>query len=185
MMQTTVTRMAGLIDNVLDFARGRLGGGIALDRKAAPLEPMLIQVVDELRLASPGRIIETNFLIDGPVDCDQARIAQMLSNLVGNALVHGSSDKPVIVHAETRDQSFVLWVANQGEPIPDVAMEKLFQPFFRGEVRASRQGLGLGLHIASEIAKAHGGILTATSNRAETRFTFVMPIDQGAIATRT
>ena len=67
MMQTTVMRMAGLIDNVLDFARGRLGGGITLDRDARkPLEPVLHQVIDELRLSSPGRQIEAEYAIDVP-----------------------------------------------------------------------------------------------------------------------
>ena len=67
-------------------------------------------------------------------------------------------------------------VSNAGEPISQAAMERLFQPFFRGEVRRSQQGLGLGLHIASEIAKAHGGEITVASNDEETRFTFRMPI---------
>jgi sigma-B regulation protein RsbU (phosphoserine phosphatase) len=178
MMQTTVARMAGLIDNVLDLARGRLGGGIALNRDAGkPLEPVLAQVVDELRLASPGRVIETEFRIDRPVSCDPSRIGQMLSNLVGNALTHGTSDRPVLVHAETRPDSFELWVANAGEPIPEASMDKLFEPFVRGKARASRQGLGLGLYIASQIAKAHGGTLTVASTAEETRFTFSMPID--------
>ena len=70
----------------------------------------------------------------------------------------------------------MLWVANAGEPIPDAAMTNLFQPFFRGQVRASLQGLGLGLYIASEIAKAHEGTLTVTSTAEETRFTFLMPL---------
>ena len=63
MINTTVTRMSDLIDNVLDFARGRLGGGITLNRDRRPLEPVLEQVVDELRTASPGRAIETRFAI--------------------------------------------------------------------------------------------------------------------------
>lgn len=177
MMQTTVTRMAGLIDNVLDLARGRLGGGIGLDRDANQLlEPALGGVVDELRLASPGRVIETEFQLDRPVNCDPARLAQMLSNLVGNALMHGNSSKPVIVHANTREGRFELWVSNSGQPIPEVARDKLFEPFFRGNAHASRQGLGLGLYISSQIAKAHGGRLTVSSTSEETRFTFEMPL---------
>jgi sigma-B regulation protein RsbU (phosphoserine phosphatase) len=177
MLETTVVRMAGLIDNVLDFARGRLGGGITLDRNARrPLEPVLHQVIDELRLASPGRSIETQFEIDAPVDCDRRRIGQLVSNLVGNALSHGASNLPVRVRASTKDNFFKLSVSNGGLPIPEAALEKLFEPFFRGEVRASRQGLGLGLHIASQIAKAHGGTLSATSTSNETNFTFEMPL---------
>jgi sigma-B regulation protein RsbU (phosphoserine phosphatase) len=166
-----------MIDNVLDFARGRLGGGITLQREAGnPLEPALRQVVDELRLASPGRKIRTEFLIDQPVDCDRVRIGQLLSNLLGNALTHGTADKEVIVRAETQDGLFRMWVSNAGDPIPPDSIEKLFEPFFRGQARASRQGLGLGLYIASQIAKAHGGKLTAISNADETKFTFTMPL---------
>jgi sigma-B regulation protein RsbU (phosphoserine phosphatase) len=178
MMQTTVIRMAGLIDDVLDLARGRLGGGIKLERDPSKsLEPFLSQVVDELRLATPGRVIEVDFKIDRPVNCDRSRIGQMLSNLLGNALTHGDSNKPVAVHAGTSTASFELWVANAGPSIPPATMDKLFEPFFRGNARASRQGLGLGLYIASEIAKAHGGELTVTSTPEETRFTFRMPLE--------
>jgi sigma-B regulation protein RsbU (phosphoserine phosphatase) len=177
MLQTTVMRMAGLIDNVLDFARGRLGGGITLDRDARKaLEPVLHQVIDELRLSSPGRQIEAEYAIDTPVDCDRTRIGQLVSNLVGNAVIHGAANEPVRVRAATEDGLFKLSVANAGDPIPKAAMEKLFEPFFRGEVRASQQGLGLGLHIASQIAKAHDGVLTVTSTPKETKFTFVMPL---------
>ena len=177
MLETTVMRMAGLIDNVLDFARGRLGGGIMLERNAdEPLEPILHQVIDELRLASPGRQIHTEFAIGVPVDCDRSRIGQLVSNLVGNALSHGAANEPVRVHAATENGQLKLLVANSGEPIPVAAIERLFEPFFRGEVRASRQGLGLGLHIASQIAKAHDGALTVTSTPAETCFFFAMPL---------
>ena len=177
MMQTTVMRMSGLIDNVLDFARGRLGGGITLRRDAnRPLQPVLQHVVDELRTAMPDRVIESDLEIADPVNCDRSRIGQMVSNLLGNALTHGSPDQPVKMVASTDNGMFVLWIANAGEPIPDAAMVNLFQPFFRGTVRASLQGLGLGLHIASEIAKAHEGVLTVTSTAEETRFTFRMPL---------
>jgi len=177
MMQTTVMRMSGLIDNVLDFARGRLGGGITLSRDAnRPLEPVLQQVVDEFRSAMPDRMIESDFKIADPVNCDRSRIGQMVSNLLGNALTHGAADKPVRISATTDNGLFELWVANAGDPIPEAAMDQLFQPFFRGQVRASLKGLGLGLYIASEIAKAHEGTLTVKSSADETRFTFLMPL---------
>lgn len=177
MMEATVHRMAGLIDNVLDFARGRLGGGITLSRDTRkPLEPVIRQVVDELRSVMPDRVIETNFHIVDPVNCDRTRIGQMVSNLLGNALTHGASDRPIQVFASTADKVFELSITNQGVPISPAAMDRLFQPFFRGQVSNSLQGLGLGLHIASEIAKAHGGILTVKSTAEETRFTFLMPL---------
>ena len=177
MLETTVVRMAGLIDNILDFARGRLGGGITLDRNARnPLEPVLHQVIDELRLSSPGRQIAAEYAINVPVDCDRSRIGQLVSNLVGNALSHGASNEPVRVQAATEGGLFKLSVANRGEPIPEAAMGRLFEPFFRGEVRGSRQGLGLGLHIAAQIAKAHEGTLTVSSTTEETCFIFMMPL---------
>lgn len=177
LMQGSVVRMAGLIDNLMDFARGRLGGGITLNRNAAaPLEPVLLQVVEELRVGKPDRLIETRIDLTAPVDCDRSRIGQMASNLLGNALTHGSAEVPVRLVARTVDDGFELSVANGGAPIPEDAMAKLFEPFFRGEVRGSLQGLGLGLHIASEIAKAHGGTLDVASGPLETRFTFRMPL---------
>ena len=177
MMQNSVTRMSALIDNVLDFARGRLGGGFALDRISnEPLEPILKDVVAELRASHPERVIETHFDIGRPVNCDRVRISQLFSNLLGNALVHGAANAPVIVRAVADEKVFALSVSNQGDPIPAAALERLFYPFYRGAVRPNKQGLGLGLYIASEIAHAHGGTLDVASTPPETRFTFRMPL---------
>jgi sigma-B regulation protein RsbU (phosphoserine phosphatase) len=176
MIKATVARMSDLIDDILDFARGRLGSGITLHCDGRPLEPVLEQVVDELRTASPERLIETSFEIAQPVTCDRKRIGQLLSNLIGNALTHGAPDQPVRVGATVEGAEFCLWVANAGDPIPEAAMERLFEPFFRGDVRDSRQGLGLGLHIASQIARAHGGRIEVVSTPAQTRFTLRMPV---------
>ncbi len=177
MMHGSVVRMSGLIDNVLDFARGRLGGGFTLTRQAGvALEPILQQVVSELRVGAGARAIETDFDLPEPVNCDPSRFGQMVSNLLANAVAHGTPDEPVRIHAATNAEELELWVANSGAPIPPTTMERLFQPFFRGEARPSLQGLGLGLHIASEIAKAHGGAIDAISTADETRFTFRMPL---------
>lgn len=180
LIQSSIGRMAELIDNVLDFAHGRLGGGLTLERDAhVPLGQVLEQVVDELRTAWPNRRIETQLAVTKAVSCDRARLAQLLSNLVANALTHGASEERILVRAATLDGSFELSVANQGEPIPPSTLERLFQPFFRVAVRPSQQGLGLGLYIASEIARAHGGSLSVTSDHEETRFTFRMPLVRG------
>ena len=100
----------------------------------------------------------------------------MVSNLVANALTHGAADSPVFVRASQSPVMFELSVANAGEPIPPQMMQDLFKPFVRASAKPSQQGLGLGLYICSEIAKAHGGTLDATSTPQETRFTFRMPL---------
>jgi signal transduction histidine kinase len=177
MILNSVNRMSGLIDNVMDFASARLGGGLTLNRSAEePLEPALGQVVAELRASWPDRVIETDFALKAPVYCDRARIAQLFSNLLGNALKYGAENAPIRVRAVADRGRFELSVANLGEPIPSVALERLFQPFTRGVVRGNQQGLGLGLYIAAEVARAHGGTLDVASSPEETRFTFRMPL---------
>lgn len=176
MMQQSVVRMTGMIDNVLDFARGRLGGGITLTLSQQPLEPALQQVVDELQSTHPQSIIRAEYALTSLLQVDPVRIAQLFSNLLGNALIYGAEGAPVTVSAKTTDDQFELAVCNSGNPITPAAMERLFLPFSRGEVRPSQQGLGLGLYIASEIAKAHGGTIDVTSTPEVTCFTFGMPL---------
>ncbi|MDB5597261.1 MAG: Sensor protein [Hyphomicrobiales bacterium] len=177
MMHGSVRRMASLIDDVLDFARGRLGGGFTLNREpSVDLHALLDQIVTELRIGAPGHEITTDFVSLSAVDCDASRMGQLASNLLGNAITHGDPGEPIHIHAGCASKDFVLWVANGGSKIPPEALDRLFRPFFRGEVRPSQLGLGLGLHIASEIANAHGGSLTVASSDEETRFTFRLPL---------
>lgn len=181
LMLGSVMRASELIDNVLDFARGRLGGGLTLNRNAAqPLAPVLEQVIAEIVSVHPDRRIEADVAIDVPVACDRIRLGQLLSNLLGNAVVHGSKTDPIVVRAVTSKGLLEISVSNGGQPIEEATRQKLFQPFFRGDLRPNHVGLGLGLHIASEIAKAHGGSLDVTSDRSETRFTCTMPLTPGS-----
>lgn len=178
LMSESVARMTGLTENLMDFARGRLGGGIGLERSAGErIEPVLAQVVNEMRSAHPDRDIRMHFDLPHTIDVDQARLAQMFSNILGNAIAHGAPDQPITVEARLADKRFLLSVANGGAPIPQAALDRLFQPFYRGHVRPSAQGLGLGLYISSQIAKAHGGRIDVKSDADETRFTFSMPVD--------
>lgn len=180
LMRNSVSRMSGLIDNVLDLTRARLGGGIALDLDATrPLAPTLQQVIDELRTAHPDRTIEAEIRIDQPVPVDHIRIAQLFSNLLGNAVTHGAPESPIRVRSVIEANWLRLSVTNSGEPIAPAMLEHLFKPFYRGQVNTSAQGLGLGLYIANEIAKAHGGQVEAVSSAAETRFEFTMPLGAG------
>jgi sigma-B regulation protein RsbU (phosphoserine phosphatase) len=176
-MSASVVRATALIENVLDFARGRLGDGLALTRSPAAIAPVLDQVVAEIRTIAPDRQIMTHFSIGQLVNCDPARVAQLASNLIGNAVTHGAPGIPIDVEAATTDGKFILSVANGGVPIPPAARAQLFQPFFRGAIRRSQQGLGLGLFIVNEIAKAHGGTMEVASSEEETRFTFSMPLE--------
>jgi signal transduction histidine kinase len=177
LMRDSTSRMQALIDNLLDLARGRLGGGLTLNRDAnEALEPVLREVIAELKAGQPERVIETTFTLFEPVNCDRVRIAQLFSNVLGNALTYGSSDQPIRVRAFCDAQIFELSVANAGDPIAPAALQHLFHPFYRSEAHGYREGLGLGLYIAHQIATAHGGTLAVASTEEETRFTFRMPI---------
>jgi K+-sensing histidine kinase KdpD len=94
-IQKSVARMSALIDDVLDFARGRLGSGVAKDRVPLSLQPTLIQVISELQSSHPDRAINAEFALTEPVNCDGGRIAQLFSNLLGNALTHGRRQSPM------------------------------------------------------------------------------------------
>jgi K+-sensing histidine kinase KdpD len=174
LIQETIARMSGLVDNVLDFARGRLGGGLDVYRRPVDLGPVLKQVIAELRAVWPNRMIEVQLALLQSICCDRVRMAQLVSSLVENALAHGAADAPVRVWAACDDDMLEVAVANGGEPIPMGMLERLFEPFARNGER--RGGLGLGLYIAAEIAKAHGGRLDVSSTADETRFTFRMPL---------
>jgi signal transduction histidine kinase len=176
LMQDSCRRMGGLINDMLDFARGSLGGGLAVSRRAeGDLGEMLDLVIAELRTAHPGRTIEAEISLEESVHCDPARIGQLLSNLIANALVHGDPEAAVRVTSRSEQGRFRLEVANRGAPIPADKLGRLFQPFERAERGQPHKGLGLGLYIAAEIAKAHGGAIQVASDEAETRFTLAMP----------
>lgn len=178
-IQATNFRMEGLIDNMLDFARGRMGGGITLNPALhqESLEDALKQVITEMQAMSGKHIFNTHIAIKQTVKCDAPRIAQLFSNLLGNAITHGAANSPVTVNAFTEEDEFVLRVSNKGDKIPEAAMQKLFQPFSRAEVKPGKKGLGLGLYIASEIARAHQGELKVSSSDEETSFSFHMPVN--------
>ena len=173
MMRESAKRMLELIDNVTDFARARMGDGIAVHLTQVALEPILKQVMQELSTTWPDRIVEKQFTLDTLVTCDAARISQLFSNLLANAFTHGAKDRPVHVRAKAENGLFELSISNGGKPIPPAELEKLFEPFTR-ENGQTGQGLGLGLYISAEIARAHKAELSASSSAEETRFTFKM-----------
>lgn len=171
---TSIKRMSEMIDNIMDLARGRLGGGFKIVLQSIDLTKLLIEVSEELKTTWPDRIIEHKFDIDGEVECDPGRIAQLASNLLANAITHGSIDAPVKLEAVVAENFWKIAVSNKGIPIPAKDLKYLFHPFHREKSRSSQNGLGLGLYIASEIAIAHGGTLSVVSNEHETSFTLIV-----------
>lgn len=177
-IKATTYRMQGLIDNLLDFAMGNLGDGIKLEMTTdnSQLQKVLEQVLQEMKTLDSHHEIKDNIQLKNAVSCDLNRIAQLFSNLLGNAIKHGAENKPIEVDIYTTDQEFVLSVSNAGTKISDSAMENLFKPFFSENANRSKKSLGLGLYISSEIAKAHGGELTAHSTAEKTTFTLIIPL---------
>jgi signal transduction histidine kinase len=176
LMRGSVNRMGLLIENLLDQARKRNGAGIVIERiQTDDLSKTLEQIIAELQAVAPDRKIEADIDLPVSVHCDSPRVSQLFSNLLANALTHGAQGAAIQVKARATKQSFTLSVANCGEKIADEMLPNLFKPFERGDVRPSREGLGLGLFIASEIARGHDGTLNVESTDDETVFTFQMP----------
>ena len=175
-MDSTIDRAIELINNVMDFARGRLGSGISLELQPAPdLDRKLETVIVEAKTARPDRDIRSEIAIGRSVECDPDRLAQLLSNLVSNALHHGRHDAPVMVKAITTRDELEISVTNSGTPIPANVLETLFQPFDRGSKQGNHDGLGLGLFIVDQIATAHGGRMEVASDEGGTTFKLVIP----------
>lgn len=176
LMKSSVTRMSGLVENIMDMARARLGGGIGLALNEGDLSQTILHVVDELRVTHPERQISVELDFPLPLTVDHLRIAQMTSNLLANAITHGDAYLPIKIYGVVGGDDLTICVINGGPSIGTEQFDKLFLPFRRGDGRAGRQGLGLGLYIASEIAQAHGGRIDVRSENGETSFTFRMPL---------
>lgn len=172
-METSSKRMSRLISDAMDFTYGKVGNGIPLSLKPVDnLKTFLRDTVAELSSLHPEHDIVSNIDMTGRIICDPARIAQLLSNLLINAIVHGDSGQPVEVNATMREARLTLSVSNTGTPISQETKDKLFKPFWRNAHKKNTKGLGLGLFIASQIARAHDGDLAVTSSGSRTTFTF-------------
>ncbi len=172
-------RITRMIEQLLDFARIRHGGGIPIHREGMHLGELCRGVMQELQDANPQASIHIQEVgnLSGVWDAD--RLAQMLSNLAGNAVQHGTKDKPVSVELDGTEASTVhVRVHNVGAILPE-ALPNLFEAFKRtagaGSSSSGRTGLGLGLFIAREIARAHGGEICVQSSDDSTTFGVSLP----------
>lgn len=177
-MLRSVGRMSALVDDMVDFTRGRMGGGIALDMRHENAQALAVafgQVIDELRELHPEVAIVSRMQPSMTLLCDAGRLSQLLSNLLKNAIVHGEVGAPVTVAIGSHDGRFSIAVSNRGAGLAPELVAQLFKPFWRAPSSGAHQGLGLGLYIVSEIARSHGGAMEVTAHDGQVTFTFSMP----------
>jgi two-component system sensor histidine kinase/response regulator len=157
-------RMSRMIEDMLDMARARLAGGIPLKREPADLGVLIDRVISEVQAAYPEGRIEVQQAGDLNGNWDGERLAQVASNLLGNALQHGDASAAVNVKVDgTRAEAIVITVENSGTIPPDL-LPQLFDPFRGAQRQAGRaEGLGLGLYIVQQIVAAHGGSVDVKS----------------------
>jgi signal transduction histidine kinase len=178
-LERSASRMTRMIDQLLDLARGRLGGGIPVARAPADLGKIVKDVVDEARVAHPGRSLVVELAGDLQGEWDPDRMAQVVSNLVENAIRHGSADGAVSLTVRGQEQVIHLAVHNRGPALSHTLGREIFDPFRRSErdsKAAGASGLGLGLYIVREVVSAHGGRIEIASNEYDgTTFTVALP----------
>jgi two-component system sensor histidine kinase/response regulator len=175
-LQSSGSRMAHIIDELFDLARARLGGGIPIERQPTDLLALTRKTVAEFEATNPSRQIDVLVAGDVQGNWDSGRLGQVLSNLVGNALRHGSVTVPITVRLTGTAHEVVLSVHNGGH-IPVELTPRLFEPFQSGVGKRTRaEGLGLGLYIVQQIALAHGGEVHVSSiPEAGTSFEIRLP----------
>jgi signal transduction histidine kinase len=177
---SSAARALRMIDQLLDFTRSRLGGGVPIQREPADLAQICRQTIGELQASHPGH----DLLLDATGSCagewDPDRLAQLVGNLVANAIDHGDPDTPVRVTALDEGPVVVLEVSNQGAPIPPDLLPTLFEAFHRRSGGRPSRGLGLGLFISQQIVHAHGGTIAAQSSERERSTTLTVRLPRSA-----
>jgi signal transduction histidine kinase len=178
-------RIQSLLDDLLDYVRSGLGEGMRVTPTLIDMGRACARIVAEVRASHPDRAIDVETVGDLSCMCDEQRIAQAISNLLGNALRHGAPDTPVIARVDgSAPGEIAVSVHNGGPPIPRATRESMFEPLVRG-AEANRAGynLGLGLYIVREIARAHGGHANVESSaESGTIFTIRIPRDASSAA---
>ncbi len=176
-MLSSSARMSRMIEQLLDFTRLRVGGGIAVEPKSGDITALATQAVDELEGSYPDCTVDVTHVGDTAGAWDADRLGQVLSNLVANALQHGVPAAGVRVFVDGRDRETVCVRVHNMGVIPDALLSQVFDPLTGGQRRRDRsQGLGLGLFISKRIAEAHGGDVAVSSSQADgTTFTLSLP----------
>jgi signal transduction histidine kinase len=171
-------RMGRMINELLDLTRARLGGGIPLSRQPVELRGLCQQVLEELETAHPGQRMQVHAEGNLQGEWDADRLSQLLGNLVKNALDYSPEGTPVDLALVDEGECVRVEVHNQGPPIPEEYQASLFEPFRRVSQAggSASSGLGLGLFIADQIVRAHGGSITVHSSAgAGTTFSVRLP----------
>ena len=172
---TSGTRMEGLIGDLLDFTRARMGAGIPITRTDVDLEAECRRTVDEIAAFHPSSNVSFQATGELRGQWDGARLAQALSNLLGNAVQHGSDRRPIAVTLRGEADRVVLSVHNEGRPIPKRHLQDIFDPFRQLDPGHVKSNVGLGLYIVQAIVVAHGGTVEAESSDDGTTFTIRLP----------
>ncbi|WP_238539927.1 ATP-binding protein [Corallococcus macrosporus] len=178
-IRNSADRATRMIRDLLDFTRARQGTGLPVYPQPMDLHEVVRAAMDEVHAGWPDRHLETAFSGDGAGTWDPDRLAQLIGNLVGNALQYSPSGTPVRVTSRGDDDGVVLEVHNLGPAIPPERQSRIFEPLERATVRPEDQGrrsIGLGLYIVRSIVLAHGGTVEARSSEEEgTTFTVRLP----------
>ncbi|MBL0695075.1 ATP-binding protein [Comamonas sp. JC664] len=178
-IRSSADRATRMIRDLLDFTRARQGTGLPVYPQPMDLHEAVRSVLDEVHAGWPERKLETERLGDGLGTWDPDRLAQLIGNLVGNALQYSPPETSVRVMSRGDADGVVLEVHNQGPPIPPERQPRIFEPLERATVRLEDQGrrsIGLGLYIVRSIVLAHGGTVEAHSSEAAgTTFTVRLP----------
>lgn len=174
----STSRITSIIDDLLDVTRARFNSRVPVVRTPMDMGFVSRQVVDELRIVHPTRIIILEVSGDLKGEWDRARVGQVFSNLIGNALQYSFKDTSIVVGVTGTPREVVLTIHNEGTPIPPEKLETIFTSLTRASVESDRPGgtnLGLGLYITKDILVSHGGTLTVTSDEDGTEFTATFP----------
>lgn len=187
----SASRTLQMVGDLLDFTRGRLGGGIPVVRKEMNLGEVIHDVADEMLAANPDRRIHIDMDEEQRGEWDRDRISQALSNLLGNAVQHGAEGTSVTVEVRGEEEQVAIRIHNLGEPIPPEQLDGIFNPMKGREAppiaraSGSTSSLGLGLYIAERIVSAHDGWIEVESSESSgTAFTLHLPRHQKSHVSR-